>query len=366
MMQEETRPITKKMLVINKSQFGYHTDYLFFCKYLKTDFDLTYICMDYNHKKIDLAGITIAYVKRDRLKIARSFAFFAKIIDTIRRNPYDIILLYYFNYCSLIKLLFPRRCFVLDIRTTAIKNSLIKRNLWNMLLRFEAKLFPHITIISASLAQKTGLQDRPYHLLPLGADEISDTIKDFKEMNLLYVGNFLKRNIHETIEGMYYFYKEFSGQIKMSYTIIGFGSEDEIELIRDTIKKYSLEPIVRFVGQIPYTELKLYFDQSNIGVSYVPITEYFDCQPATKTFEYIMSGLFCISTCTTENRKVIKPENGILCNDTPESFHQALIETYKNRELLRDSVIRNSLPEYKWENIVCNNFKHYLNNLLHD
>jgi glycosyltransferase involved in cell wall biosynthesis len=357
----------RKILIINKSpQFGYHTPYLFFCRYLKTDFDITYISMDFNKKKIDFPNIKIEYVQRNKYKIFRTADFYSRIFKTINSGNYDIILIHYFNSCSLLRILYPSKCFILDIRTTAIKNSFLKRYLWNLQLRYEAKLFSHITVLSDSLARKTDLKDHQYHLLPLGAEEISAKEKEYNQMNLLYVGAFVKRNIHDTIEGLYYFYKDYSDKITITYTIIGFGTEVEMELINKTIQKYNLESIVNYAGQIPYSELKGFFDRSNIGVSYVPITAYFDCQPPTKTFEYIMSGLYCISTDTAENRRIIRPENGVLCKDTPASFCEALKEIYTRRTSLNDQTIRTSLPGYKWESIVNDNFKTYLKEMLHD
>jgi len=356
----------RRILIINKFQFGYHTDYLFFCKYLSTEYDLGYVCMDYNLKRIDLPEVKIDYVSRSGLKILRSLKYFEKIIESIRSGSYDLILIYYFNSCSFLKLLFPSERFLLDIRTSAIKKSSVKRFLWNLKLRLEVKLFSNVTVLSHSLAEKIGLKNNQYHLLPLGAEEISKDVKTFSQINLLYVGSFLKRNIHETIEGLARFYNEFSEKIIISYTIIGFGTDDDIRLIREAIHNNHLQGVVGFIGQVPYTELKGYFDKANVGVSYVPVTEYFDCQPATKTFEYIMSGIFCLATDTTENRKVITADNGILCKDNPTSFYNALTQLYLKKDSLNDQSIRNSLDSYKWENIVNNNFKKYLNKILDD
>ncbi len=43
--------------------------------------------------------------------------------------------------------------------------------------------------------------------------------------------------------------------------------------------------------------------------------EFYNVQPATKIFEYSMSGLITIATDTFEN-KINKWDNGILCDDT--------------------------------------------------
>jgi len=49
---------------------------------------------------------------------------------------------------------------------------------------------------------------------------------------------------------------------------------------------------------------------------------YYDCQPATKTFEYILSGMVCIATSTYENKKLINNINGVLCNDIQKALQE--------------------------------------------
>jgi glycosyltransferase involved in cell wall biosynthesis len=322
--------------------------------------------MDYNLKRIDLPKLKIEYVSRSGPKVFRSLRYYLTIIKSIRLIPYDLIIIYYFNSCSVLKLMFPDEKFLLDIRTSAIKNIAVKRLIWNLKLRLEIKVFQNVTVLSHSLAKKIGLKKNHYHLLPLGADEISEASKAFSSFNFIYVGSFLKRNIHETVEGFAYFYKEFSEKIRLSYVIIGFGSENDIELIKKMIVKSHLQDVVRVIGQVPYTELKSYFDNANIGISYVPMTDYFDCQPATKTFEYIMSGMFCLATDTSENRKVITAENGLLCKDNPTALYNAMKQLYLKKNTLNDQVIRKSLDAFKWENIVNNNLKNYIEELTND
>lgn len=41
---------------------------------------------------------------------------------------------------------------------------------------------------------------------------------------------------------------------------------------------------------------------------YVPITDYYEYQPPTKTFEYVLSGLLCLATATSSNKEVITEE----------------------------------------------------------
>jgi len=110
--------------------------------------------------------------------------------------------------------------------------------------------------------------------------------------------------------------------------------------------------VITLYGRIPHFELQPFFDKCNIGVSYIPMTEYYEFQPPTETFEYILSGMVCIATDTNENRLLISKENGVLCEDNPESFANALDYVYYNRQNYNSETIRNSLKDYTWENIV--------------
>ena len=93
-----------------------------------------------------------------------------------------------------------------------------------------------------------------------------------------------------------------------------------------------------------------YFEESNVGISFVPCTKYYDCQPPTKTFEYLLYGLPVIATNTTENNIIINSSNGLLIKDSSASFCEAIelliSKSYNN------SLIQNDSIKYSWEKIV--------------
>jgi len=112
--------------------------------------------------------------------------------------------------------------------------------------------------------------------------------------------------------------------------------------------------------------LHLILSKHNVGVSYVPITPYFDVQPPTKTFEYLLAGMPVIATRTKENEKVINEYNGVLIDDTPEDFRNGLALLYEriSANKFTSSRIIESSESYTWERIVRNNFKLYIESLL--
>lgn len=82
------------------------------------------------------------------------------------------------------------------------------------------------------------------------------------------------------------------------------------------------------------------------------MTDYYDAQPPTKTFEYILSGLYTVATATTSNKELITTENGLLIHDSATEFANALSTIWHTHTKLNEQRIRQSLNLYSWKNIV--------------
>ena len=351
----------KSLLIINKVPFGYHTDSYKYCQYLKNYFNITYICFNTNKEEISEDGVEVVYLPYKGSFIYRGIGFIRSCRKYIKNHNIDLVFIVYMQMASLLKLTFPSEKFILDIRTGAVGTTYIKRKIFDAIMIFESIFFKNITIISECLREKLNLEAKKCHILPLGADTLSETEKSFKTMKLIYVGTLDSRNIHETVLGLLAFLKKLSDKkIEITYDIFGSGTIDEENLLLKTIAETNLQGIVKFHGRKTHEELKPYFDICNIGISYIPITDYYECQPPTKTFEYINSGLLCIGTSTHENEKLITDDNGVLCNNNIKSFVGALEQVYNNREKFNSQQIRATLIKYKWEEIVENNLKVYL------
>ncbi|GAG65104.1 unnamed protein product, partial [marine sediment metagenome] len=215
-------------------------------------------------------------------------------------------------------------------------------------MRLEASFFKHITVISESLAEMLQIVDRA-HILPAGADILSLQDKEFDEFNLIYIGTLYNRALDLTIKGFRQFYEEKKSHVPITYTIIGGGSNREEEILKDLVARYGLSEIVSVTGWIPQDKLRVHFDSANVGVSYIPLTKYYDVQPPTKTFEYLLAGMPVIATYTAENRKIINPGNGVLVGDTVEDFYSGLVGIYENRRSFDSKRIRASSKDCSWE-----------------
>ena len=303
----------KKILFINQTQFGYHVDYYYYAISLKKDYEVSYVAWDNGFDKIEGRNVNLIYIKRDGNKLQRILRYALLVLKNIINN--DIIFINYFIGASFIRLLFPNKCNVLDIRSVSVQKSSLKRIFKNGLIRLESYVFRKVTTISYETAKKLKLNLKTVDVIPLGGEIFDTSIKQFDKINILYVGTFHNRNILETIKGFdYYFQQNKQSKIEITYTIIGYGYNKEEKIITEAINKIRNSRI-RYVGRVKYTDLPKYFKQHNVGLSYVPITEYFNDQPPTKTLEYLLSGMPVLATATKANSELVKKETGVIIND---------------------------------------------------
>ena len=350
----------KNLIIINQFQFFYNIATYYYCKYLKDNFDILYICWDHGLPKIELAGVRVVYVSRKGNMLVRSLRFLRHALKQINDDKRAIVFIKYFKGVSLsLRLLKPRHCFVLDIRTGSVHKNRLIRRFHDARLKLEAAFFKHVTVISESLAERLALTHKA-HILPLGAEVISSTDKTFAGLHLLYVGTLFNRNMETTIHGFKQFYDEFQNQAPISYTIIGSGPNNEEHALKNLVAQYGLDKIVNTTGNIRHDLLKPFFDITNVGVSYVPLTDYYDVQPVTKTFEYFLSGMPVVATDTSENRKVVNQERGVLIGEAAEDFSAGLKAIFAEKNMFNSAKIRNAGMGYTWEKIVQSNLKPYL------
>lgn len=337
----------KKITFITTSQFGYLIDTFKYCQYLDDSYEIQYVCFDMGLKKMSLPNVKIRYVPHVGCSFLRGILFVLYSLFYIAFNK-SFVFVVYFRKLSWLKRILPYKYVHLDIRTLSVLSTETDRNIDDRNLRNELQFYDSISAISYGVMKKININKNVFYL-PLGADVISSSNKEFLDFKLLYVGTLYNRRIIDTIMGLQKFHAE-NPQIKVSYDIVGDG--DEKELLEKYINENNLNSIVTIHGLIPHDKLAHYFDNANIGVSYIPITEYYNYQPPTKTYEYAFSGLVNIATATESNKSIINEENGILITDNPESFYEGLEVLKKNFSSYNSMKIRNSMQEYSWKNIV--------------
>jgi glycosyltransferase involved in cell wall biosynthesis len=352
-----------KILIVNPHQFGHTTGYYYYCQYLQSEYEITYICFDEGLKKLLIRGIRVIYLPPKHNKIIRLLSFISHSIKESYKCKYDIIYIYSFYFSFVISLLSRKSKKILDVRTGSISKNPIKRYIFNIIIKFNTIFFRKVIVLSNDLISLLKLKWSKCHLLPLGSQKYFCGAHSFEEINLLYVGALNTRNISQTVEGFHMFLQKNNLKTKISYRIVGFGNIIEEKSLIKSIEKFGLKDYITFEGRKNYEELPYYFEECNIGISWIPITPTFNFQPATKTFEYLMSGLFCIATATKANKDIINSINGLLIKDTPSDFVNALEEVIKNKDLLSSTQIRMTIEEYSWQNLVINNLIPFLKGL---
>ncbi|MDU2121205.1 MAG: glycosyltransferase [Clostridium celatum] len=358
-----------KLLIVSWEQFGYHTDNYMYCKYLSKNYKIKLICYDEDLERIEpFENVEVIYVKKIAGNKLSRLKFIFTCFKEIKGSKFKCVFIRYFRGCSVLKRILKGPNYIVDIRTGSVDYREDIREAYNKKMAKEVKIFDTITIISQGLKEKLNLPKKSTYILPLGSDTIISEDKintkyNYNNMKILYVGTFFNRNIEKTVEAFGEFYNRYKEKVEMSYTIAGYSNnENEVLKIKETIKNLGMEKNIRFLGRVKFSEVKELLETHNIGVSYIPINDYYDNQPPTKTFEYIMNGLVCLATNTIENKKVINERNGILVDDDINSLINGFEKVYKNINNYSKEEIILTLREYSWEYIVNSILKNIIEN----
>lgn len=350
-----------KILIINQNQFGYHMDTWYYCKYLHSDFHITYICFDQGLEKKSIEGVDVIYIPFDIGPLKRNLRILDESQRFIAGNELGFIFIKYFRFCSyLLFRNYKRRNVInLDVRTGSVVSKLWVRYANDLFMRVEAACFKHISVISESLRIKLKLSASAL-ILPLGAESLyKGSHPDMSVIRMCYVGTFTDRHLETVVLGIAHYIKTTEDH-NVSLDFFGSGWRGEELKLKMLVDEVGLNENIRFRGYIHHDRLNDVLGSYNVGVSYVPMTDFFNFQPVTKTFEYIFSGLYVIATKTDENVRFVSDSHGILIDDDVESFSRALKQ-------IRDSEFKlNSrdlsylhLDKYHWHSI-SNVLKEYI------
>lgn len=339
----------KRLLIICKVQFGYHTDIYKWCEYLRDEYDITVLTLDDGKEKVRLGGVRNVYAPNGRTRTLRGILFMLYSLAWLLFFK-GIVLVCHFNECIHFKTLLPWKRMILDIRTLDVSKDEALRKKNDSLLEKCVLKYDFVTCISEGVRSRLALSESKSAILPLGAETVCVGAKSFDSVRLLYVGTLDNRHVETTIDGFAMALDRMGRDFDIEYDVVGTGLGDEEEVLRSHVARYGLEDKVHLHGYVRHDCLGPFFEKCNVGVSFVPITEYYEYQPPTKTFEYALSGLYVIATDTYSNREVITPDNGCLIQDTAEDFCRAVTSL--------DSIhpdsdkIRESLDVFRWEKIV--------------
>lgn len=351
----------KNILIIQLGQFGSETITYNYCLLLKDKYKINYIGFDDGLPNKNIEEINYVHLSQQGNGLTNRFLIYKTIYKELKKTKYDFILINYFIFCSLIRLLSKNKMAV-EILTAYISPNKIKRIFYNTLISLESRFFKHIITTTEGMVKYLFLPKRT-HIRPNGANPIPFCKKDFDSLRILYVGTFHNRNITNTIHAYTKFFHEYKNLIKTNYTIIGFGSKVDTNEIIDLINDLGMKNQITFKGEIRRPELDEYFKINNVGMSYIPINNYFDHQAPLKSYEYLLSGLSVLATATEENKKIITSENGVIIEDSIDDIYNGLKQIYNNRFLYNSESIKKEAQNYSWENIIKENLIPYIESL---
>ena len=337
------------LLIICKVQFGYHTDIYKWCEYLRDDYKITVLTLNDGREKVTLDGVRNIYVPNAWTRTFRGALF---ILFSLAHLLFfkGLVIICYFNECILFKRVFPWKRMLLDIRTLDVSVDAKQREKNDDILKRCVEKYDFVTCISKGVREKIGIPNNKSAILPLGADSVCVGNKKFDSPYLLYVGTLYNRHVEKTIDGFAMALNQLGKDYDVEYEIIGTGLGDEFEILKARVAQYGLEERVHLRGYVRHDKLSPFFEKCNVGISFVPLTDYYECQPPTKTFEYALSGMYVIATATDSNKEIINANNGCLIQDTADAFCKAIVGL---SEINPDSsIIRESVAAFRWERII--------------
>jgi glycosyltransferase involved in cell wall biosynthesis/peptidoglycan/xylan/chitin deacetylase (PgdA/CDA1 family) len=355
-----------RLLIVDQHQFGYLTDTYSYARHLVEDTEITYIEWDFRFPRMRLDGVGEISVSREGNKIVRTLRYIRAVARLLRSGRFDVAFIVYFPGCSLLRLVHPSPPLVVDLRTGSEKDGRLQRWLENKMMFLESSLYRNVSIISDSLRALLGFRAGRCHLLPLGAEPRQYPPKTFDELRLLYVGTLSQRHIDKTVEGTDAFLRKHGGQIRLTYDIVGGGHAEDEERVRNAVTRSAYGDRFRIHGRIPYEHLEPFLERCNVGVGFIPQTPYYECQPATKIFEYILAGMPVLATGTAENRLILSEINGVVHEDSAQGFYEGLEQLHARQAAYNSDAIRASVADYHWRNIVRGNLRPFLCSLLHE
>ena len=354
----------RHVLIIDRHQFGSLVDPYQYCRHLGKDLDFTYVCWDYGHPTPSVENTRVILVSRSGSKLARLSRFIRRSLTEMAGSKYDLHIVVYFAGCGILGLLSRIVPTVLDIRTGYVAGGRIRTWFRNALIAVESTFFSDVSIITEGLRKQLRLKESKCVVIPLGADPIEVQRKDFSCLKLLYVGTLQHRRIHDTVRGLSLFCQRAGADVLPEYEIVGSGRPSDEEALRAAIAECACGTRIRYYGRVPHSELLPFFQRNNVGVAYIPIVPAFESQPSTKVFEYLLAGMVVLATETTENRRVITTENGVLCRDTPEGFCSALADLHRLRVTYDSAPIRLGTERHTWAHITRDQLLPYWRRLM--
>ena len=352
------------LLLINKDQFGYHTDTYAYCHYLPSQFDTVYLCLDQGKPQISLEGVRVIYVKPKfkRLKISRAIAFWYQTWKLSKE--FDLVFVKYFQLCSVFTR--NKKNTLCDVRTRSVKTGMFRRKIENLILKVEVSLFPNLSVVSSRVGEILDRSDA--FVIPLGTFLRSSLSVDASQRDqtrvasktLIYIGTLVNRDMDLVVEGLSLYNKENIND-KIRLQIFGEYMNEAGLALQSTVTQLSMDPFVEFFGWMSQPEISKFTEGALAGLVQVPENSTYEGQPSTKLFEYWSFGLPVLASENRENQRFLTNALGVSYLQTAEGFAVGLDTLVKTQATFHSEEILESAKKFSWEQIYQNDLLQALN-----
>ena len=275
--------------------------------------------------------IVLDYYKRNIL--LRIFLFFKMLflnVKNIKKEKPDLVWVFLSagglmnSFLFVYKMFWPKKKFFLQTSTPSVNKSKVKRDLQDFMLSVNLRLFRYVGVVGVESlnVRKFRLKKSQICDIKIGMPDYGYKDRLFDEINLVYIGTLNTRNIWQAVDGFSLFVGR-NQNIPCSLHIIGGGGQNEINRLEQSIKQSNYPDKITYHGQLSVEEVVSVFNICNVGLAYVPINNYFQ-NSSTKTAEFALCGMPIIATANNVRSKMVTDEIGVLCQDNPKSFAEAL------------------------------------------
>lgn len=359
-----------------------------YCNQLaRLNFQVYYIGLsDTSESFLDSNGVNVIHLDKNKITYPVGFAKSAKDL-LISINP-ELVHVFHYRWCLLLPLMsLFRYQWLLDLRTVHVgdKDGHYSRFtfLKNRLTWFESLFYDQSIALTKKIKALLSPSRKPVPVIPLGANISkfypTDREKERQIIRMsfslepddkvfLYSGTL---NPNRKLEAVFTAFAQLLRQHKNSFLFILGHDKDNtatLENYRVLCKQLGISAHVHFTGYLPYHQVIKYYNASDIGLSFVPLTPYFNFQPPTKLFEYMAAQLIVISTRSNATLDVIEHGyNGFLTDDTPEGLSQAMVTACALEEEEKQSILRHAqttAATFDWEHLISTRLLPVYNKML--
>lgn len=124
-----------------------------------------------------------------------------------------------------------------------------------------------------------------------------------------------------------------------------------IDLLKSISWKYKDRSIF-FLWKKEHCKIPDYINSSDILVSYVPITKYFQYQPPTKLIEYLACNKPCIATNTIAQKEILNWYDFLIHNDDFKSTKDKIEFFIKNHDKIKKLNFKNLVSDLSWKKLI--------------